>query len=100
MAGRRGAARCQAFVAVATGRTGIPGLRLAGRVRGKRRWRRAVNQRKHLTLIAAGAAFLSALPLINVFEHYTWAMRAFMVVAVMCGVAILVRSLRAPAWAP
>jgi transglutaminase-like putative cysteine protease len=59
-----------------------------------------VNQRKHLTLIAAASAFLSALPLINVFEHYTWAIRAFMVVAVMCGVAILVRSLRAPAWAP
>ncbi|MFI5914977.1 DUF3488 and DUF4129 domain-containing transglutaminase family protein [Dactylosporangium sp. NPDC051541] len=59
-----------------------------------------MNQRKHLTLIAAGSAFLASLPLINVFEHYTWAIRAFLVVAVMCGVGLLVRSMRAPAWAP
>ncbi|WP_433049491.1 transglutaminase TgpA family protein [Dactylosporangium sp. CS-033363] len=59
-----------------------------------------MNQRKHLTLIAAGSAFLASLPLINVFDHYTWAIRAFLVVAVMCGVGLLVRSLRAPAWAP
>ncbi|MFG2042618.1 transglutaminaseTgpA domain-containing protein [Dactylosporangium sp. NPDC048998] len=59
-----------------------------------------MNQRKHLTLIAAGSAFLASLPLINVFEHYTWAIRAFLIVAVMSGVGLLVRSLRAPAWAP
>jgi transglutaminase-like putative cysteine protease len=59
-----------------------------------------VNQRKHLTLIAAGSAFLASLPLINVFETYTWAIRSFLVVAVMCGVGLLVRSLRAPSWAP
>ncbi|MGI5237179.1 transglutaminase TgpA family protein [Dactylosporangium sp. CA-139066] len=59
-----------------------------------------MNQRKHLTLIAAGSAFLASLPLINVFENYTWAFRSFLVVAVMCGVGLLVRSLRAPSWAP
>ncbi|GAA3222098.1 transglutaminaseTgpA domain-containing protein [Dactylosporangium siamense] len=59
-----------------------------------------MNQRKHLTLIAAGAAFLSALPLWNVFEKSTWAIQSFLVVAAMCGVALLVRSLRAPTWAP
>ncbi|GGM85240.1 DUF3488 and DUF4129 domain-containing transglutaminase family protein [Dactylosporangium sucinum] len=59
-----------------------------------------MNQRKHLTLIAAGSAFLASLPLINVFEHQTWAIRSFLVVAAMCGVGLLVRSLRAPAWAP
>ncbi|GAA0735068.1 DUF4129 domain-containing protein [Dactylosporangium roseum] len=59
-----------------------------------------MNQRKHLTLIAAGSAFLAALPLINVFDKYTWAFRSFLVLAVMCGVAVLVRSLRAPSWAP
>ncbi|GAA2609231.1 DUF3488 and transglutaminase-like domain-containing protein [Dactylosporangium fulvum] len=59
-----------------------------------------MNQRKHLTLIAAGSAFLAALPLINVFDKYTWAFRSFLVLAVMCGVAVLVRSLRAPNWAP
>lgn len=59
-----------------------------------------MNQRKHLTLIAAGAAFLSALPLVNVFEEFTWAIRAFLVVAAMCGAALVVRSLRAPTWAP
>ncbi|MEV6926991.1 DUF3488 and transglutaminase-like domain-containing protein [Dactylosporangium sp. NPDC051485] len=59
-----------------------------------------MNQRKHLTLIAAGSAFLASLPLTNVFDHYTWAFRALLVVAVMCGVGLLVRSLRAPVWAP
>ncbi|MFD0585374.1 transglutaminase family protein [Dactylosporangium darangshiense] len=59
-----------------------------------------MNQRKHLTLIAAGSAFLASLPLTNVFENYTWAIRSFLVVAVMCGVGLLVRSLRAPSWAP
>ncbi|MEV8516650.1 DUF3488 and transglutaminase-like domain-containing protein [Dactylosporangium sp. NPDC051484] len=59
-----------------------------------------MNQRKHLTLIAAGSAFLASLPLVNVFEQYTWAFRALLVVAVMCGVGLLVRSLRAPVWAP
>ncbi|GAA3296161.1 transglutaminase domain-containing protein [Dactylosporangium vinaceum] len=59
-----------------------------------------MNQRKHLTLIAAGSAFLASLPLVNVFDHYTWAVRSFLVVAVMCGVGLVVRSMRAPAWAP
>jgi transglutaminase-like putative cysteine protease len=59
-----------------------------------------VNQRKHLTLIAAAAALLSSLPLMNVFEERTWAVRSFLVVAAMCGAAMLVRSLRAPTWAP
>jgi transglutaminase-like putative cysteine protease len=59
-----------------------------------------VNQRKHLTLVAAAAAILSALPLSTVFERWTWLIDGFLLVAVLCGVALLVRSLRAPSWAP
>ena len=59
-----------------------------------------MNQRKHLTLVAAAAAILSALPLATVFERWTWLIYGFVLVAVLCGVALLVRSLRAPSWAP
>jgi transglutaminase-like putative cysteine protease len=59
-----------------------------------------VNQRKHLTLVASAASLLAALPLATVFEQWTWLIHAFLIVAVMCGVAVLIRSLRAPSWAP
>ena len=59
-----------------------------------------MNQRKHLTLVAAAASLLAALPLATVFEQWTWLIHAFLIVAVLCGVAVLIRSLRAPTWAP
>jgi transglutaminase-like putative cysteine protease len=59
-----------------------------------------VNQRKHLTLVAAAASLLAALPLASVFEQWTWLIHSFLIVAVLCGVAVLIRSLRAPSWAP
>jgi transglutaminase-like putative cysteine protease len=59
-----------------------------------------VNQRRHLTLVAAGATLLGALPLATVFEQWTWLVDCALVVAAICGVAVLVRSLRAPTWAP
>ena len=59
-----------------------------------------MNQRKHLTLVAAAASLLAALPLSTVFEQWTWLIHSFLIVAVLCGVAVLIRSLRAPSWAP
>jgi transglutaminase-like putative cysteine protease len=59
-----------------------------------------MNQRKHLTLVAAGAALLGALPLATVFARWTWLIDAFLIVAALCGTALLVRSLRAPSWVP
>ncbi len=59
-----------------------------------------MNQRKHLTLVAAAASLLAALPLASVFEQWTWLIHSFLIVAVLCGVAVLIRSLRAPTWAP
>ena len=55
-----------------------------------------MSQNRHLTLVAAGSALLAALPVVTVFDHITWAVRALLVVAAMCGAALLVRSLRAP----
>jgi transglutaminase-like putative cysteine protease len=59
-----------------------------------------VNQRRHLTLVAAGATLLGALPLATVFEQWTWLVDCALVIAAICGTGVLVRSLRAPTWAP
>ena len=59
-----------------------------------------MNQRKHLTLVASASALLAALPLASVFDQWTWLIHSFLIVAVLCGVAVLIRSLRAPTWAP
>ena len=44
-----------------------------------------MSQDRRITLVAAGSALLAALPVITVFDHATWAIRAFLVVAAMCG---------------
>ena len=59
-----------------------------------------MNQRKHLTLVAAGASLLASLPLESVFDQWTWLVDAFLITLALGGVALLLRSLRAPAWAP
>jgi transglutaminase-like putative cysteine protease len=59
-----------------------------------------VNQRKHLTLVAAAASLLAAMPLATVFEAWTWLVDAVLMVAVLCGTAIAVRSMRLPWWVP
>ncbi len=97
--GRR-AARGEAARAMAAAGQPVAGLRLASRLRRDRRGRRAVNQRKHLTLVASASALLAALPLASVFDQWTWLIHSFLMVAVLCGVAVLIRSLRAPTWAP
>jgi transglutaminase-like putative cysteine protease len=59
-----------------------------------------VTQRRHLTLVAAGATMLASLPLAAVFERWTWLVSALLVVATMTGMAVLLRSVRSPGWAP
>jgi transglutaminase-like putative cysteine protease len=59
-----------------------------------------MSQRRHLTPVAAGASLLAAFPVVTVFDHVTWAVRAVLVVGAMCVAALLVRSVRAPRWAP
>jgi transglutaminase-like putative cysteine protease len=59
-----------------------------------------VNQRKHLTLVAAAASLLAAMPLATVFETWTWLVDALLMVAILCATAIAVRSLRLPWWVP
>jgi transglutaminase-like putative cysteine protease len=57
-----------------------------------------MNQRRHLTLVAAGASLLGALPLSTVFDRWTWLVDAVLAVGVTLGTALLVRTLRVPAW--
>jgi hypothetical protein len=58
-----------------------------------------MNQRRHLTLVAAGATLLAALPLSTVFDRWTWLIDAVLAVGVSVGVALTVRSFRVPVWA-
>src|SRR5439155_14807475 len=100
VAGRRRRARRPARRAVAAGRPGFPGLRLPGRHGRDRRARCPVTQRRHLTLVAGGASLLASLPLMSVFERWTWLVDSFLVVGAVVGVAVLVRSFRVPVWLP
>jgi transglutaminase-like putative cysteine protease len=59
-----------------------------------------MNQRRHVTLVSAGATILAALPLSTVFESWSWFVDAVLVVGAIMGVGLLVRSVRAPTWAP
>jgi transglutaminase-like putative cysteine protease len=59
-----------------------------------------LTQRRHTTLVAAGATILAALPLSTVFENWTWLIQVLLVVAVMTGTALALRSLRTPGWLP
>ncbi|GIJ49895.1 transglutaminase [Virgisporangium aliadipatigenens] len=59
-----------------------------------------MTQRRHITLVAAGATILAALPLATVFERWTWIVGVIITVGLMTGVAVLLRTVRAPMWAP
>ena len=59
-----------------------------------------MSQRRHLTVVAAAASLLAAMPLATIFDQWTWLMEAAILVGAMAGVAVLVRSLRAPEWVP
>jgi transglutaminase-like putative cysteine protease len=58
-----------------------------------------MNQRRHMTIIAAVATLLAAAPLEVVFAQWTWAIDCIMVVAAICATALAARALRAPLWA-
>ncbi|MGI5176810.1 DUF3488 domain-containing protein [Dactylosporangium sp. CA-152071] len=55
---------------------------------------------RRLTLVAAVSTLLAALPVGTLFNNATWALHAAFVVAAMCAAGLLVRSVRAPSWAP
>jgi transglutaminase-like putative cysteine protease len=59
-----------------------------------------MTQRRHLTLVSAGATVLAALPLASVFERWTWLVSVLLVVGTMTATAVLLRSVGAPGWAP
>src|SRR5262249_28046786 len=59
-----------------------------------------MNQRRHVTLVAAGATLLAALPLSTVFATWSWFIEAVLAVGAIMGAGLLVRSLRTPIWAP
>jgi transglutaminase-like putative cysteine protease len=58
-----------------------------------------MNQRRHVTLVAAAATLLATAPMSTIFESWTWLIDCILAVAVVCAVALLLRSLRAPVWA-
>jgi transglutaminase-like putative cysteine protease len=59
-----------------------------------------VNQRPHVTLVAAAATLLSALPLASVFATWSWLIDAGIVVITTTGLALVVRRMRTAAWVP
>ncbi|GIJ68646.1 transglutaminaseTgpA domain-containing protein [Virgisporangium ochraceum] len=59
-----------------------------------------MTQRRHISLVAAGATMLAALPLSSVFEKWTWLVGALLVVGAMTAAAVGLRSVRAPIWLP
>ena len=58
-----------------------------------------MNQRRHLTVIAAAATMMSAIPLESLFASWTWIFQCFAIIAIICGAALTGRALRAPVWA-
>jgi len=58
-----------------------------------------VNQRRHLSLVAAAATLMTAAPLHVLFSDWAWLIDCIFVVAVVCAVSIGVRALRLPIWA-
>jgi transglutaminase-like putative cysteine protease len=59
-----------------------------------------MSPRRHLTLVAAGATLLASMPLATVFESWSWFIDGAFAVGLIVAVGLLLRSLRAPAWAP
>lgn len=57
-----------------------------------------MNNRRHMSVVAAAATLLSAAPLFSIFERWTWLIQCILAVALIAGAATLARSLRAPIW--
>jgi transglutaminase-like putative cysteine protease len=58
-----------------------------------------MNQRRHLSLVAAAATLMTAAPLSVLFSDWSWLIDSIFVVAIVCAVSIGVRALRLPTWA-
>ncbi|MBO4208995.1 transglutaminase domain-containing protein, partial [Micromonospora echinofusca] len=54
---------------------------------------------RNLGLIAAVATVLASAPLSAIFQRWTWLVQSILAVALVAGVAALLRLLRAPVWA-
>jgi hypothetical protein len=57
-----------------------------------------MGRRHSLAVIAGLATLLASMPLASVFDSYTWLMYATLAIAFVVGTAMLVRTLRGPAW--
>jgi len=57
-----------------------------------------MTRRHSLALVAGAATILAAMPLISVFDTSTWLNYTVVGVALVVGTAMLVRTLRGPAW--
>jgi transglutaminase-like putative cysteine protease len=58
-----------------------------------------MTRRHSLALVAGAATILAAMPLVSVFDTSTWLIYTVVGVALVVGTAMLVRTLRGPAWA-
>lgn len=58
-----------------------------------------MNQRRHLTVIAAVTTLMAAAPLSGLFIQWTWMIEAIIAVSLICAAALVARALRAPVWA-
>ncbi len=58
-----------------------------------------MNQRRHVTLVAAASTLLATAPLSTVFMAWTWSVDCLFVVAAVCGAALGTRAVRSPLWA-
>ncbi len=58
-----------------------------------------MGRRHSLAVIAGLATLLAAMPLASVYQTYTWLLYAALAIACVVGTAMLVRTLRGPAWA-
>src|SRR5262249_38028160 len=107
LARRRRVARRQAARALAATGPRLPGIRLARRDGRDRHDDGAdehhggdpMNQRRHVTLVAAAATLLATAPMATIFQSWTWLIDCLLAIVAVCGSALLARSLRAPVWA-
>jgi len=57
-----------------------------------------MNQRRHLSLVAAAATLMAAAPLDVLYKDWSWLVISVFVIGVVCAVSIGTRALRLPVW--
>lgn len=57
-----------------------------------------MNQRRHVTLVAAAATLLGTAPLATIYETWTWSIDCLFAVGAVCLAALGTRALRGPMW--